>query len=190
MANELREDWRRAYGQSSYAGRLRKILHTLTSPGFQAVLGYRVSRWCLKQPIPFVGAILQRWVEIWTGVSIPAETEIGPGLLILHFGGIVINSRVAMGRECTLHHGVTIGNRHPGGPSPQLGDRVLIGAGAKILGGVRVGDDVEIGANAVVLTDLPDGAVAVGVPARIVRIKKRPERPLRAETTEKVTVAL
>ena len=93
----------------------------------------------------------------------------------------MINSQAIIGTECTLHHGVTIGNRHSGGPSPVLGDRVTIGAGAKVLGGIQIGNDVEIGANAVVLEDLPDSAVAVGVPACVVRVKS-------GQATEKWTI--
>lgn len=166
-------DYARAYAQSSYQGKIRKTLHTWTSPGFQAVFGFRLTQWLLEKRISLLGALLQRGVEVWTGVSIPPETKIGPGLLVLHFGGIVINSQAVIGEECTLHHGVTIGNRRSGGPSPKIGNRVLVGAGAKILGGITVGDDVEIGANAVVLESLPDRAVAVGIPARVVKVKEK-----------------
>jgi len=171
MKNEIQEDFKRAYAQSSYQGKWRKVLHTVTAPGYQAVLGYRLTQWLLEHHIPFLGIMIQRLVEVWTGVSIPAETKIGPGLLILHFGGIVINSQTVIGRECTLHHGVTIGNRNSGGLSPRIGDRVMIGAGAKVLGDIQIGNDVEIGANAVVLQNVPEGAVAVGIPAHVVRIK-------------------
>ena len=171
MWPNLREDFRRAYAQTTYRGALRKWLFTLTAPGFQAVCGYRFARWLYQRHIPLVGAIVQRLLEVWTGISIPPETQIGPGLLVLHFGGIVINGRAVLGRDCTLHHGVTIGNRVAGGASPTLGNRVMLGAGAKVLGGVTLADDVDVGANAVVLASLPAGAVAAGVPANVVRIK-------------------
>ena len=168
----LREDFRRVYEHTSYRGRVRKTLHVLLSePGFHAVCGYRLTRWLVQHHILFVGAIIQRVLEVWSGVILPPDAKIGPGLLIYHFGGIVINSHAVIGNACTLHHGVTIGNRTPGGGSPTLGDRVMVGAGAKVLGSITIGHDVEIGANAVVLQSLPDGAVAVGIPARIVRIK-------------------
>ena len=167
----LRRDFQRAYEQASYRGALRKSLFTLAAPGFQAVCAYRVARWLWRGHVPLVGAILQRLAEVWTGISIPPETVIGPGLLIHHFGGIVINGRAILGLDCTLHHGVTIGNRTPGGASPTLGDRVMVGVGAVVLGPITVGDEAEIGANAVVLDALPAGAVAVGMPARVVRIK-------------------
>ena len=169
----LRADYQRAYQHTAYQGALRKTLFTLTAPGFIAVWGYRFTRALMHAHIPLVGAIVQRLVEVWTGISIPPEAVIGPGLLIHHFGGIVINGKSVIGRDCTLHHGVTIGNRVSGGPSPVIGDRVMIGAGACVLGGMRIGNDAEIGANAVVTQPLVDGAVAVGIPARVVRIKSK-----------------
>ncbi len=167
----IRADFDRVYAQTSYRGALRKTFHSLCQPGFQAVAGYRFTRWLMKNHIPVIGAIVQRLVEVWTGISIPPETVIGPGLLIHHFGGIVINGNAKLGSFCTLHHGVTIGNRTSGGPSPVIGDRVLIGVGAAVLGGITVGDDAEIGANAVILKPVPEGGIAVGIPARVVRIK-------------------
>ncbi len=171
MWPNLRRDFARVYHHIGYRGAARKTLHTLTSPGFQAVWSYRVTRWLMHRRIPLLGPILERLTEVWTGVSLPSETRVGPGLMILHFGGVVINGEALLGADCTLHHGVTIGNRVPGGGSPRLGDRVMVGAGAKGLGEITIGHDVEIGANAVVLASLPDGAVAVGMPARVVRVK-------------------
>lgn len=171
MWPNLREDFRRACAQTTYRG-VRKTLHVLTSPGFQAVWMHRCTRWLLHRRIPFFGAVIQRLTEVWTGISLPPEAAIGPGLLILHFGGIILNSDAVLGKDCTLHHGVTIGNRVAGGPSPTIGDRAMIGVGACVLGGIRLGDDVDVGANAVVLTSLPDGAVAAGIPAKVVRLKR------------------
>jgi serine O-acetyltransferase len=88
--------------------------------------------------------------------------------VILHSVGVVINTNVRAGRNLVIYHGVTLGEeRHK---SPTLGDNVYIGAGAKVIGGVRIGSDVRIGANAVVTKDVPDGATVVGIPARIVRM--------------------
>ena len=164
-------DFKRFYEKSTYKGHGRKVLHTWTSAGFQAVLGYRVTRWLMLKRIPLLGALIQRLVEVWTGVSIPPEAVIGPGLYIPHAACIVVNYGVEIGEQCTLHHEVTLGNKVPGGPSPKIGDRVMIGVGAKVLGGITVGDDVEIGANAVVVNSLTDRSVAVGIPAKVVKIK-------------------
>ena len=171
MCENIKQDFARVYEQTTYPGKFKKTFITVTNPGFQAVLLYRVSRWLLTYHIPLLGLILQRLSEVWTGVSIPADAKIGPGLLILHFGGIIINDKAVLGSQCTLHHGVTIGNKNPGGGSPTIGERVIIGAGAKVLGEIKIGNDVEIGANAVLLESLPDGAVAVGIPAKIIRQK-------------------
>ena len=177
----LNADFQRVFSHTTYRGPLRKTVHTLFAPGFQAVATYRIARWLMRHRIPIIGAVLQRLAEVWTGISIPPETTIGPGLLIHHFGGIVINGDAVLGAACTLHHGVTIGNRVPCGPSPKLGDRVLIGVGAAVLGDIIIGNNVEVGANAVVLRSVPDRGVAAGIPARVVRIKdadsKQTERP-------------
>jgi len=131
-----------------------------------------MNRWLFKHRIPLIGAVIRRLSEIWSGISIPPDANIGPGLLIYHFGGIMINSRAVLGSNCTLHHGVTIGNRQTNGGSPVIGDRVMIGAGAKVIGELTIGNDADIGANAVVTSSMPDCAVIVGIPARIARIKQ------------------
>lgn len=111
---------------------------------------------------------LFRIVETLTGISLPKSCMIGAGLRIWHFGGVFINGAAVIGKNCTLRHGVTIGNRHEGGPSPILGDDVELGAGAQVLGAVRIGSHCRIGAMSLVLTDMPPGATAVGVPARVI----------------------
>lgn len=109
-----------------------------------------------------------RFVETITGVSLPKEVAIGPGLRVWHFGGIFVHPRVVMGSGCTLRQGVTIGVRVDDGPVPTLGDNVDLGAYAQILGDVRIGNNARIGAMSVVLCDVPDGATAVGNPARVI----------------------
>lgn len=110
-----------------------------------------------------------RVTETVCGISLPKTVSVGPGLRIWHFGGIFIHADVVIGANCTLRQGVTIGNRHENGPVPIIGDNVELGAYAQVLGGVRVGDNCRIGAMSVVLCDVPDGATAVGAPARIIR---------------------
>lgn len=112
--------------------------------------------------------LLFRLVETMTGISLPKSARIGPGLRIWHFGGIFLHPDAVVGANCTLRQGVTIGNRHPDGPVPVIGDDVEFGAYAQVLGGVRVGSRCRIGAMSVLLRDLPDGATAVGAPARII----------------------
>lgn len=115
--------------------------------------------------------ILFRVVETVTGISLPKSCVIGKGLRIWHFGCIFVNPDAVIGENCTLRQGVTIGNRRDDGGSPILGDEVDLGAYAQILGEVRVGNRCHVGAMAVVLTNIPDGATAVGQPARIIPFK-------------------
>jgi serine O-acetyltransferase len=112
--------------------------------------------------------LMFRIVETLTGISIPLDAQIGPGLRIYHFGNIFIHSETVIGRNCTLRQGVTIGNRVPDGPAPVVGDDVDFGAYAQVLGKVHVGDGAKIGAMTVVLSDVPAGATAFGIPARMV----------------------
>ena len=109
-----------------------------------------------------------RATETVTGISIPKSVRVGPGLKIWHFGNIFVHADSVIGANCTLRHGVTIGNREDDGPAPVLEDDVELGAYAQILGGVRVGRGAKVGALSVVLRDVPPRAVAVGVPARII----------------------
>ncbi len=112
--------------------------------------------------------LLYRFVETAVGISLPLTAVIGPGLRIWHFGGIFINDQCVIGANCTLRQGVTIGNRETDGPAPVIGNDVEFGAYAQALGGIRIGNRCRIGAMSVVLTDMPDGSTAVGIPARII----------------------
>jgi len=112
--------------------------------------------------------LMFRVIETLTGISLLKSARIGPGLRIWHFGNIFIHEDVIIGAHCTLRQGVTIGNRHEDGPVPAIGDNVDFGAYAQVLGGVRIGNNCRIGALSLVLTDIPDGSTAVGIPARIV----------------------
>jgi serine O-acetyltransferase len=112
-----------------------------------------------------------RVIETATGISLPKESQIGPGLRIYHFGNIFVHPEAKIGANCTLRQGVTIGNRTAGGPVPVVEDDVEFGAYAQALGGIRIGRGAKIGAMSVVLIDVPAGATAVGIPARIVEPK-------------------
>jgi serine O-acetyltransferase len=107
------------------------------------------------------------------GISIPYNTHIGPGLYIGHHGGIVINDKVVIGRDCNINHEVTIGvkygGRNPGVPA--IGDRVYLGPGSKVIGGICLGNDVAVGANSVVVDPVPDFSVVAGIPARVISSK-------------------
>lgn len=112
--------------------------------------------------------LLFRTTETLLAISLPKSARIGPGLRIWHFGGIFIHHEAIIGARCTLRQGVTIGNRSEGGPAPVIGDDVEFGAYAQVLGGVHIGNGCRIGALAVVLCDVPEGATAVGNPARVI----------------------
>ena len=118
--------------------------------------------------------LYHRAVETLTGISIPKSVEVGPGLKIWHFGNIFVHAKAKIGANCTLRQGVTIGNRQTDGPTPVLEDDVELGAYAQVLGDVRIGKGAKVGAMSVVLQDVPPGATAVGIPARIILPKTRP----------------
>jgi serine O-acetyltransferase len=148
---------------------VRTLIRGLLSQGFIALLVYRIFRWCYEHRIPTqpLRFFVERFVEIVTGISISFRAQIGKGFLIHHFGCIIIHSEAVIGEECTIYHGVTLGDLGGWGGAPRVGNHVIIGAGAKLLGHIEVGDHCRIGANAVVITSVPAGCVAVGVPAVI-----------------------
>jgi serine O-acetyltransferase len=156
----------------STSGVFRRMVLT---QGVWAVAVYRFGRWvhtdaprAVALPLKLPYLVATKLIEMATGIRLPARAEIGPGLYIGHFGGIIVHADTVMGENCSLSHGVTVGTRGGGRHEvPRIGDRVYIGAGAKVLGKVTIGHDARVGANAVVLDDVPPGATAVGVPARI-----------------------
>jgi serine O-acetyltransferase len=162
LFENIREDWR------SYDRQLSR-------QGLWAMVVYRFGRWrysirwrWLRIPFSFLYKLLKPFSEVLTGIELPCEATLGRRFRIDHFGGIVISGDAVFGDDCVIRNGVTVGLRHTGHRgAPILGNRVDIGAGAKILGAIRIGDDVLIGANAVVLIDVPSNSIAVGVPARV-----------------------
>lgn len=142
--------------------------------GFLAVVIYRIAHWLFRKNIPFIPSILQRVSTFLTGIDISFKSEIGAGLRIAHGVGIVIGSNVKIGKNALILHGVTIGERDfTTDAMPKIGDDVLIGAGAKVLGDIHVGNGAKIGANAVVIHSVPEGATVTGIPARVVSNKKK-----------------
>ncbi len=122
----------------------------------------------LKYSVHIFGRWMLRHYRYKLGISIPFTTKIGPGFYIGHFGGLIVNADCCIGRNCNISQGVTIGisNRGARRGCPRVGNNVYIGPGAKIIGSIMVGNDVAIGANAVVTRDVPDHTVVAGVPAR------------------------
>ncbi len=117
--------------------------------------------------LTYIYWFLYRIVETLIGISIPKSAVIGGGLRIWHFGNIFIHPNVVMGENCTIRQGLTIGNRVENGQVPVIGSNVEFGAYAQVLGDIKIGNNCKIGAMSVVLCDVPDGATAVGSPARI-----------------------
>lgn len=152
--------------------------------GLWVMLVYHFGRWryrigprWLRAPVSLCYKWLKIWVQILTGIDLPCETRVGRRLRIEHFGNIIISGDSVIGDDVVIRHGVTLGLRHTGERgAPVIGNRVDIGCGACILGPVTIGDGAVIGANAVVLCDVPAGALAVGVPARIK--PRRGQRPV------------
>ena len=169
MLPNLKYDFRRIYNKTSYKGKFRKIFACLGAQGFQAIMGYRICRWLVSKHIPILHLFIQRFVEITTGISIPPEAQIGKGLLVNHFGGIIVNDGTKIGEFCTISHGVTLGNKRPGGKSPTIGNNAYIAVGAKILGEITIGDNCIIGANSVVTESMPGDRIIAGIPAKIVK---------------------
>ena len=143
------------------AARSRAEVYFLYS-GFKAVRSYRKANWFFRHNMKFIA----RYIEIHPGATI------GKNLFIDHGMGVVIGETTVIGDNCTLYQGVTLGGtgKDQGKRHPTLGNDVLVGAGAKVLGPFRVGDNARVAAGAVVLDAVPDNATAVGVPARIVRV--------------------
>jgi len=143
--------------------------------GLHAVWWYRVTHWLWKRRLPFVARLVSQIARWWTLIEIHPGARIGERLFIDHGAGVVIGETAIIGDDCLFYHGVTLGGqgdvrgdrRHP-----QVGNRVIIGAGAIILGPITIGDDALIGAGAVVVADVPAGRTAVGVPAKILPEKK------------------
>ncbi len=174
MFENLRADLAR-YVRRDESG-WRKLLVYLETQGVWAVVVYRYGRWVytecppsVRLPLKIVYRVAQKLAEIATGMQVPASCEIGPGLGLGHFGTIIIHGKVKMGRNCSLAQDTTIGTRGNGlgAGVPVIGDNVYFGSGCRVLGPIHVGNGAAIGSNAVVLCDVPDGATAVGVPARI-----------------------
>jgi serine O-acetyltransferase len=149
-----------------------------TRPGFQALLVHRFGNWRmgiaprpLRLPFSAVYKALYSGVRNFYGIEIPYTAHVGRRVQIEHQGGIVVHGDASIGDGAVIRQGVTIGNRRLERPNdaPRLGADVNVGAGAKILGAVSVGEGAQIGANSVVLSDVPAGAVVIGIPARVVR---------------------
>ncbi len=140
--------------------------------GLHAILAYRISNKFYKKKMYTTARFISQAARFLTGIEIHPGATIGEGLFIDHGSGVVIGETTVIGNNCTLYQGVTLGGtgKDTGKRHPTLGDNVMVGAGAKVLGNFKVGDGAKIAAGAVVLGPVPENATAVGIPAHVVRV--------------------
>lgn len=145
----------------------------LLYPGVRAVIDHRIAHWFYKHKHFYIARAISQRSRKRTGIEIHPGATIGKRLVIDHGMGIVIGETTIIGDDCLLYQGVTLGGsgKEKGKRHPTLGNNVLVGAGAKVLGSFTIGDNARIAANAVVLNEIPANATAVGVPAKVVRVK-------------------
>jgi serine O-acetyltransferase len=173
MLRTIRNDIRSVFGRDPAARSVLEIL--VCYPGLHAVWGHRISRWLWQHGLKLPGRWVSHLFRALTGIEIHPGATIGPGFFIDHGMGVVIGETAEIGADVTLYHGVTLGGTSlaKGKRHPTLEDRVVVGAGAKILGAITIGADSRIGANAVVVKSVPPNSVVVGVPGQIVK-RSRP----------------
>ena len=140
----------------------------LLYPSIHALIAYRISHFFYKHKLFFLARLISQTARFFTGIEIHPGATIGRGLFIDHGMGVVIGETAEVGDDVTLYHGVTLGGtaKDKGKRHPTVGNNVVIGAGAKVLGPIVIGNDAKVGANAVVVKNVPDGATAVGIPAK------------------------
>lgn len=144
----------------------------LLYPGVHALIYHRIAHWLFRNKLRFLARAVSQWSRFWTGIEIHPGAEIGQRFVIDHGMGIVIGETAEVGNDVLLYQGVTLGGtgKDKGKRHPTIGNNVMIGSGAKVLGPFTVGEGSRIASNAVVLSEVPENATAVGVPARIVRV--------------------
>ena len=180
VVREVREDLAAAQERDPAARSVGRTEILLTYGGVQALLGHRVSHALHQAKVPLLPRMLANVMKIATGVEIHPAARIGRGLFIDHGAGVVIGETAEVGDHVTMYQGVTLGGTGfaRGKRHPTVGDEVMIGSGAKLLGPIEVGSRSKIGANSVVIHDVPADATVVGNPGHPVRVDgKRPEGP-------------
>src|SRR5256712_5989169 len=156
-----------------------KLEVILTYAGFHAMLAYRIAHRFHTWGVPIIPRVISQLARWLTGIEIHPAAKIGRGFFIDHGMGVVIGETTEIGDHVTLFQGVTLGGtgKERGKRHPTLGNHVVVGAGAKILGGIKIGDNVKIGANSVVLKSVPPNSTVIGVPARIINTEGRERLP-------------
>lgn len=175
----VRSDIQSVFERDPAARNVMEVL--LCYPGLHAVWGHRIAHWLWRKNLRLLARFFSQIMRSLTGIEIHPGAKIGPNLFIDHGMGVVIGETAEIGRRVTLYHGVTLGgvSLNKGKRHPTLGDNVVVGAGAKILGAITIGDNSRIGANAVVVKSTPPNSVVVGVPGQVVvRSRSREETAL------------
>jgi cysteinyl-tRNA synthetase len=168
---DIRRDFRAVFERDPAAR--SRIEVVLAYPGFHAVFIHRINHRLYKTGIPVIPRLISHLARLLTGIEIHPAARIGPGLVIDHGMGVVIGETAEVGENCLLYQGVTLGGtgKEKGKRHPTLGNNVIVGSGAKVLGAITIGNNVIIGANSVILKPVPDNSICVGVPGRITKKK-------------------
>lgn len=159
----------------------RSVIEVLLAyPGFHAIINHRIAHWLYRHRLFLIARLISQWGRFWTGIEIHPGAKIGERFFIDHGMQVVIGETSEIGDDVLLYQGVTLGGtgtekekRHP-----TIGNNVVVGAGAKVLGPIEIGDNVRIGAGSVVVKAVPDNTTVVGVPARAINIEGRKVTPL------------
>jgi len=182
MFSRIREDIASIFERDPAARNTWEVLTCY--PGVHAILIHRFAHWLWCHRFRWLGRFLSHLGRFLTGIEIHPGATLGRRLFIDHGMGVVIGETAEVGDGCTLYHGVTLGGTtwKRGKRHPSLGNGVVVGAGAKLLGPINVGDRARVGSNAVVVKDMPPGATAVGIPARIILDEQDKSREEKAAT--------
>ncbi|MBS0183327.1 MAG: serine O-acetyltransferase [Nitrospira sp.] len=169
MLAKIKQDLQAVFDRDPAATSKLEVI--LTYAGFHALLAYRITHWLKAHDIPILPRVISQLARWVTGVEIHPSAKIGTGFFIDHGMGVVIGETAEIGDYVTLFQGVTLGGtgKERGKRHPTLGNHVVVGAGAKILGGIIIGDNVKIGANSVVLKNVAANSTVIGVPARVIK---------------------
>ncbi len=170
LVSEIRQQVKVAKERDPAAISTMEIIFTYA--GLHAVINHRTANWLLRHKIPFIPRWISQVSRFFTGIEIHPGAQIGQRFFIDHGMGVVIGETTRIGDDVTLYQGVTLGGtgKQKGKRHPTIGDRVVISAGAKVLGSIEIGNDVLIGAGAVVIKPVPDNCTVVGVPGKIVKV--------------------
>jgi serine O-acetyltransferase len=168
MFRQIREDIQAVFERDPAARSIPEILFCY--PGFHAMLVYRLAHWFWSHRFYFLGRFASQMGRAMTGIEIHPGAVIGKAFFIDHGMGVVIGETSEIGDNVTLYHGVTLGGTtwQKGKRHPTIGNNVVVGAGAKVLGPVKIGDNTRIGANSVVISEIPPNSVVVGIPGKVV----------------------